>query len=505
MTTIPRSLSNIIVRLFIAMGVVAAFIGVGAGTAAADEVTGSPVVADPIPDPIASDPIVVNDPITDPILPPTTPDPIVVPDPILEPEPVCDPADPGAANCVAPYPYPWSAVWIEYDVNGDATAAAIVYDDQGMPQGLPVQFTIVGDATFTDGQTSVFVYPDDTGRASAPIVRLPDNCAPVGFDVYAAFAYADSLIPLEGSPVPGNLQPIEGCFTPQLSIILAPTNSGPVYANGVDSWSGIITLSDPDGAPILGASFDVGIFQLFGDVIQFTDNVTITDFIDYGNGTYAFLFTSLYPGEYSVGVAWQDLSNYASWMTFYGLPDSPTVITANANTIAGFTMPMATVQISDSLGNVLSVVEANDAGFWGLGTPAGTPSQQITVSILDEFGNILASTTAWLDTDIPGPPRVDRATVTEVAGDAGAAEPNATILVNFPNGSVWSAVVAADGSYSVSTPEGTTEGTVVTVSAADSAGNVSDPTTVTLTAEQPITCWYVVYLRAVLKIWFWWL
>lgn len=599
MATISRSLSKMIVHLFITMGVVAAFVGVDVGIAAADEVSPTPVVVDPTPDPIATDPVPCNNFIIDPEastmtltdgpvytnyrdyyaltitpvsqcgtpidvldsilvsfsfidevtglpveysyppldsqaipgLPPYVPTPILV----TGPNGMSDGTilvrlfgdQPGTydmtvfCNDVTMNTTPWILTFIPAEVpfgtlsiTGDApnamVATATVTDDQGQPGGF-VRFTITGNGTFVDGQTETWVFADtSTGIASAPIYSAVSGCDEIDFTVSGAIMYADSLIPLDNSPIQILVPPSpQSCGpTTTLSFDMAPTNNGTiVYANGTDSWTGTVTLTQSDGTPITGVAseFLVAVAQAENDLyIDATNSVAMSDITDNGDGTYTVLFTTTTPGDYIVAMAWNDVVGISPWITFAPLPTPPVVSDANQYFIAGSTEPGAIILISDSTGETLGIVMADDQGHWSMPTPEGTASQQITVNVVDWSRTVLASMTTWLDTDSPEPPRVDVANASQVSGGLGAAEPFATIFVTFPDETTFRTTAEENGTYSIATPADMIEG-VVRVVQADTAGNQSSPTVVDLVLAPVQECWYVSYVKAILKLWFWWL
>jgi len=156
----------------------------------------------------------------------------------------------------------------------------------------------------------------------------------------------------------------------------------------------------------------------------------------------------------------------------------PEVKLANATIIAGNATPLASVTVVSAAGTLLGTSTVDMTGYWSIPTLAGIPSQQITVSEISSTGQS-AATSAWLDTDLPAPARIDQADTHEVAGTLGAVESSATLTVIFPDGTMIRALANADGSYAVATPDQMTLG-VVTVIVTDTAGNPSDPATANL-------------------------
>lgn len=159
----------------------------------------------------------------------------------------------------------------------------------------------------------------------------------------------------------------------------------------------------------------------------------------------------------------------------------PQVTLANATIIEGNATPGATVQVVSAAGTVLGTSRVDLTGFWSIPTPSGARSQQIIANALNSKSVVVASSTAWLDTDMPAPARIDQANTQEVSGNIGAVEGSTTLTVIFPDGTIILALANADGSYSVATPAGMPLG-VVTVIVTDLAGNPSTPVTGNLVA-----------------------
>ena len=162
-------------------------------------------------------------------------------------------------------------------------------------------------------------------------------------------------------------------------------------------------------------------------------------------------------------------------------PDAPRIDAAGVNGIFGSTdaaEPGSTVRVVFPDGTVGQTTASADGNYY-VETPSGMASGQISVTATDAAGNVSDPTTAYLDTDRPDAPRIDRADTIEVSGGVGAAEASATVLVSFPDGSAAVTQAEENGSYSFPTPAGMVLGTV-TVTVQDEAGNVSDPSTAQL-------------------------
>ncbi|WP_407411153.1 beta strand repeat-containing protein, partial [Acinetobacter sp.] len=96
-------------------------------------------------------------------------------------------------------------------------------------------------------------------------------------------------------------------------------------------------------------------------------------------------------------------------------------------------------------------------------------SDEATLSISIELADLIAPQAPTVNTILDLSPAQDPAIT-------GQAEPGSTITVTFPNNTTATAVVGTDGNWSVANPD-LTAGDVVTVTATDLSGNVSDATT----------------------------
>ena len=249
----------------------------------------------------------------------------------------------------------------------------------------------------------------------------------------------------------------------------------------VDRDTATATVVDGEGTPAQGVEV---IFQIDGSARFDNGETTITTTTDesgQATGAITPLTDGCHNAEYDVSAYFQtgdamlELNGSPIHVNAAPAPGdchySLTVINANSYRIAGTAWPGAEVRVDDASGVILGSVTADGQGAWEMDTPASTRSQQITVTMLDNADSV----TAWLDTDLPDPPRVDRADGTEVAGDLGAAEPFALVSIVFPDMTQGSATAAENGSYSIATPPDMSDG-VVTAYQSDTAGNASGPT-----------------------------
>ncbi|NQK46293.1 LPXTG cell wall anchor domain-containing protein, partial [Streptococcus suis] len=194
-------------------------------------------------------------------------------------------------------------------------------------------------------------------------------------------------------------------------------------------------------------------------------------------------------------------------------PESPSVVanedgsvTVTPSTTAGDDTKTVDITYTDENGTEQTVtVTKEDDGTWTVPADSGVtvdpttgavtiPADKVqdgsTVSATstDEAGNTSnpATDTAKNNPDTTAPeapvvnaPKAGDTTVT------GTAEPGSTVTVTFPDGSTVTTTADEDGNYTVDVPAGVElkEGDKVTATATDEAGNVSEPTEATTTAN----------------------
>jgi len=389
--------------------------------------------------------------------------------------------------------------------SGSTIATVLVVDSQGEPAvGVEVTLSIEGMGQFANGETDMTLPTDTAGQAVALVTATSDGCDEQGFDVSAIMTASE--VPLAGSPVHATVLPAPGICGPTLTIAATPTNGGIVYANGADSWTGYFLLTARDGTPVTGGAEGFHSITVTDENGELAYWVTASNVTEIGGGTYAAEFTTTIPGTYKMTAVWKDSgTDETVLMTFAPAPAPPVVVQANAYHVHGTAAPGQFVQVGDENGIIWGPAVTGDDGSWQILTPPDTPSQQIVVSVVGEYGSVLAQTTAWLDADLPEPPRVDRVNATEVAGDAGAAEPHADVFVTFPDGR-WDARFADEnGAYSIPTPSDMTGGPV-SVMQVDTAGNNSASISVDLVVTPPPPappvkeCWLISIIKAVVKV-----
>ncbi|WP_374178927.1 Ig-like domain-containing protein [Leifsonia sp. WHRI 6310E] len=167
-------------------------------------------------------------------------------------------------------------------------------------------------------------------------------------------------------------------------------------------------------------------------------------------------------------------------------PDAPVLAPSNGTTVSGTAEPGSTVTVTDDAGNVVGKVVADDSGAFTL-TPESplADGTKLTATATDEAGNASGpSNTVTVDAVAPDAPVLAPSNGTTVSGTA---EPGSTVTVTDDAGNVVGKVVADDSGAFTLTPESPlADGTKLTATATDEAGNASGPSnTVTVDAVAP--------------------
>ncbi len=198
------------------------------------------------------------------------------------------------------------------------------------------------------------------------------------------------------------------------------------------------------------------------------------------NGAFAVALTPAQTDGTSVGVTQADgAGNVSAPSTIvtpdFAVPLAPTaIVTADGGAVTGGGEAGASVVVRDASGVVLGSGTAGaDGAFTVRIAPAQANGETLSVTVSDAGGNVSPATVVTApDITAPALP------VAQIGGDggtvAGTGEPGATITVRDATDTViGTAVVAADGSYSVTLTPAQTNAETVRVSQVDAAGNVS--------------------------------
>jgi VCBS repeat-containing protein len=149
-------------------------------------------------------------------------------------------------------------------------------------------------------------------------------------------------------------------------------------------------------------------------------------------------------------------------------------VRGDGNAISGRGEPGATITVRDAAGTVIGTTTVGTDGTYTLTiAPARVDNEQLTVTQTDAAGNVSPAVTIQAP-DLTAPAAPTAAVDATGATVAGRGEPGATITVRDAAGTVLgTAVVAADGSYTVTLATPQANGGALSVTQSDAAGNVS--------------------------------
>ncbi len=165
-------------------------------------------------------------------------------------------------------------------------------------------------------------------------------------------------------------------------------------------------------------------------------------------------------------------------------PQAPVVDATQGATVSGTAEPGSTVTVTDALGHPIGTGQAGADGTFSITlSPAANDGDVLRVTAADAAGNVSPETQVVADATAPQPPAVSPSNGTVVTGTA---EPGSTVTVADENGTVLGTVTAdARGDFTFVPTTPLTDGTVLSVTSTDAAGNTSKPSTITIDAERP--------------------
>ncbi|WP_144076886.1 Ig-like domain-containing protein, partial [Salinicola socius] len=314
-------------------------------------------------------------------------------------------------------------------ISGEAEPGSTIIITDG--DGNPVGETITGDDgnwTFTpeeplpDGTDIDVVAQDPAGNTSQPTTGTIDASAPD----------APTLDPSNGETISGEAEP-----------------------------GSTIIITDGDGNPV-------------GETITGDD------------GNWTFTPEEPLPDGTDIDVVAQDPAGNTSQPTTGTIdasaPDAPTIDLSNGETLTGTAEPGSTVTLTDGDGNAIGDTTANGEGNWSF-----TPSEplpdgtEVSATATDAAGNESQPVTTTIDALAPDAPAIDPTDGTLLTGTA---EPGSTVTLTGGDGNpIGSAITDANGNWSFQPEQPLDDGTDVTATATDAAGNVSEPATTTVDGD----------------------
>jgi hypothetical protein len=259
---------------------------------------------------------------------------------------------------------------------------------------------------------------------------------------------------------------IEGYFdcTPDLSneLIFAEPD-GELWRATVTTAEGEVCLAETAGSDVLSATFERIAEQ----------------------GGAAGWFSPMYVlgGVAAVGAA-AALAN--SGGSKKSPPPAPTVNPANGKEFSGSAAPGSTVQLDlDGDGRPDLTTTADSNGNWSVTPSTPVPDGTVVrVTAVDSSGKVSAPTEVIVDAIAPAAPVVYPSNGTSLRGTA---EPGSRVTIDLDGDGEPDVTTTADsnGNWSVTLDEPLADGTVVTATATDAAGNVSGEGQVVIDAVAP--------------------
>ncbi len=331
---------------------------------------------------------------------------------------------------------------VNIDTNGDGAAdATVTADGSG-------NWTYTPTTPLPDGTVVSVTATDAAGNTSAPATETVDAAAPA----------LPTIDPTNGTVLQGTA---EADSTVNIDTNGDGTADATVTADGSGNWTYTPTTPLPDGTVV---------------------TVTATDAAGNTSAPATETVDAAAPSAPSIDTVVDDADPVSAPLTSGDSTNDATP------TIAGTAEANSTVQIFNGT-TLLGTVTADGTGNWTFTptTPLTDGSYSLTATATDAAGNTGPASVAFdftLDTAPPAQPSVNDSNGTTLTGTA---EANSTVNIDTNGDGTPEATVVADGSgnwtYTPTTP--LPDGTVVSVTAVDAAGNVSTPDTVTIDSTPP--------------------
>ncbi len=165
-------------------------------------------------------------------------------------------------------------------------------------------------------------------------------------------------------------------------------------------------------------------------------------------------------------------------------PLPPDVNPSNGSELSGTAEPGGKIILIYSNGDLIGQTVADADGNWNfIPTTPLADGANLEVVVRDAAGNTSDPAAVQIDQTPPAAPQIDPSNGTTLSGKA---EANSTVVITGPGGIVIAEVVVdgnGDWSFTPATPLG--NGTPLTITARDPAGNISPPAMVVIDAEPP--------------------
>jgi VCBS repeat-containing protein len=399
---------------------------------------------------------------------------------------------------------------------GEINATVNVLNDQGQVIGTG---TVQADGTFTlqltapvlDGSSLQVTLTDAAGNVSTPSpLTSPDHLAPaqpIGLSLTDGITLAGTAEPgtridvrdADGNLIGSGIVAADGSF----SLVLAPAQANGeqlsiTATDAAGNASAPLSYTAPDTTPpaiinnvVVGdGSLTVSGRGEPGATVEIRDgngNVLGTGVVA-ANGTFLVnLDNPVTAGEVLVLMQTDAAGNPSVALTVIvpatEVPESPSglVVAGDGTSISGSAPAGSLVEVRDANGSVIGSVQAGNDGTFTINlNPAQANGELLDVVAIDADGN--SSLPAQISAPDITPPNQASDLVVSADGATltGRGEPGSTVQVTNAQGTLLgSAVVGANGQFSVTLAPAQTDGQALDVVLRDAAGNSS---TVNITA-----------------------
>lgn len=244
------------------------------------------------------------------------------------------------------------------------------------------------------------------------------------------------------------------------------------------------TIAPPNASTISGTAEPGATVLLFDG----TGNPIGQAIVD-GNGAWSFAPAApLANGSIVTAVARDatgNLSGQSSATVDASPPDAPTVSPSSGATLSGTAEPGSTVTLTDGNGNPIGQTTASLNGNW-IFTPASPlpNGTVINVTARDAAGNVSTPASTTIDAVAPDAPVIQPTNGIVITGSAEAG--TIITLVDGSGNPIGQTITDPSGVWSFTPADALPDGTVVSATVHDAAGNASAPATTSVDAVPPI-------------------
>jgi hypothetical protein len=331
---------------------------------------------------------------------------------------------------------------VRLDLNGDGTTDATV------TAGTNGAWTYTPAPPIANGVAVSVTAVDAAGNVS-PTTRITVDAAPPA---------APTIAPSDGTVLTGTA---EAGSTVRIDLNGDGTPEATVTANGAGVWTYTPPTPLPDGTTV---------------------TVTATDAVGNVSAPTSITLDLAAPAPPVVGTVLDDVGTIQGALVNGAASDD------RQPTLSGTAEAGATIAVFDGP-TLIGTTTAGATGAWSFtpATPLGEGAHSLTITATDAAGHTSAPSTPFaftIDTTAPGAPLLDPSDGLTVSGSA---EVGAIIAVDLDGDGVADVTTTTDGEglWSVVLTTPLADGTVVSATATDAAGNVSPAGTVTVAIPAP--------------------